>query len=298
MAHRILNLVMLSATLVAVVGAQSIGRIAGTVTDNTGAAVTDAAVEVVNLETGEMRRVTTNASGTYAVSPIPVGAYRVQIRKEGFKAATRSEVRVDVNAAATVDVQLEIGSMTESVTVQGQAPVIETETAAVGNSRYETQLKQLPVIVREIQTLVGQTAGVPYGTTDTVGGTFNQGGRSAMQIVADGAQVNPLQTTGWPAIDGIGRRADLSLPSMDALQEVRWATNGGNAEYSQPTQVIAASKSGSNTLHGSLFEFYRSGGMGARRWEARNPRVVCAASVWRHCGRSDPARQNVLLRFG
>ncbi len=265
---RILVLLVLSASLAAPALAQSIGRIAGTVTDNTGAAVVDAEVEVVSLETGEARRVKTNASGTYAVSPLPVGAYRIQIRKTGFKAATRSEVRVDVNSAATVDVQLEVGAMTESVTVQGGAPVIETETAAVGNSRYETQLKQLPVIVREVQTLVGQTAGVPYGTTDTVGGTFNQGGRSAMQIVADGAQVNPLQTTGWPAIDGIGRRADLSMPSMDALQEVRWATNGGNAEYSQPTQVIAASKSGTNALRGSLFEFYRSGGMGARRWEA------------------------------
>ena len=161
-------------------------------------------------------------------------------------------------------------ALTESVTVQGHAPAIETENAAVGNSRYETQLKQLPVIVREVQTLVGQTAGVPYGNTDTVGGTFNQGGRSAMQIVADGAQLNPFQTTGWPAIDGIGRRADLSMPSMDALQEVRWATNGGNAEYAQPTQVIAASKSGTEHFHGSLFEFYRSGGMGARRWEAAN----------------------------
>jgi hypothetical protein len=248
--------------------AQSIGRIAGTVTDNTGSAVVAATVEVVNVETGETRRVTTNASGIYAISPIPVGAYRIQVRKEGFKAATRNDVRVDVNSAATVDVQLEVGAMTESVTVQGGAATIETETAAVGNSRYETQLKQLPVIVREVQTLVGQTAGVPYGTTDTVGGTFNQGGRSAMQIVADGAQLNPLQTTGWPAIDGIGRRADLSMPSLDALQEVRWATNGGNAEYAQPTQVIAASKSGTNAIRGSLFEFYRSGGMGARRWEA------------------------------
>ncbi|MGH9632165.1 MAG: TonB-dependent receptor domain-containing protein, partial [Bryobacteraceae bacterium] len=84
------------------------------------------------------------------------------------------------------------------------------------------------------------------------------------------AQLNPFQTTGWPAIDGIGRRADLSMPSMDALQEVRWAANGGNAEYAQPTQVIAASKSGTNLYHGSLFKFYRSGGMGARRWEAAN----------------------------
>jgi Carboxypeptidase regulatory-like domain/TonB dependent receptor-like, beta-barrel len=265
---RLLTLLILSASLSAPALAQSIGRIAGTVTDNTGSAVVNAVVEIVSLETGETRRVATNTSGTYAVSPLPVGSYRVQIRKEGFKGVTRNDVRVDVNSAATVDVQLEVGAMTESVTVQEQSAPIETETAAVGNSRYETQLKQLPVIVREVQTLVGQTAGVPYGTTDTVGGTFNQGGRSAMQIVADGAQVNPLQTTGWPAIDGIGRRADLSMPSMDALQEVRWATNGGAAEYSQPTQVIAASKSGTNALRGSLFEFYRSGGMGARRWEA------------------------------
>jgi len=252
------------------VGAQSIGRITGTVFDNTGAAVAGASVEAVSVETGEIRTMVTNQSGTYSISPLPVGGYRLRIRKEGFKAATRNDVRVDVNTTATIDVSLEVGNVTESITVQGRASAIETENAVVGNSRYETQLKQLPVIVREVQTLVGQTAGVPYGNTDTVGGTFNQGGRSAMQIMADGAQLNPFQTTGWPAIDGIGRRADLSMPSMDALQEVRWATNGGNAEYTQPTQVIAASKSGTNAVHGSLFEFYRSGGMGARRWEAAN----------------------------
>src|SRR4030095_3406206 len=128
----------------------------------------------------------------------------------------------------------------------------------------------LPVIVREVQTLVGQTAGVPYGNTDTVGGTFNQGGRSAMQVMADGAQLNPFQTTAWPAIDGIGRRADLTVPGIDSIAEVKGITNGGSAEYAQPTQVIVASKSGTNQLHGSLFEFYRSGGMGARRWEAAN----------------------------
>ena len=110
MAHRILTLVILSATLVAVVGAQSIGRITGTVTDNTGAAVTDAAVEVVNVETGEVRRVTTNASGTYSISPIPVGAIGFKSARKGSKSATRSEVRVDVNSTATIDVHLEIGS--------------------------------------------------------------------------------------------------------------------------------------------------------------------------------------------
>ena len=249
---------------------QTTGRIVGTVTDHSGAAVADAAVEIQSIETGEIRRLATNASGTYSISPLPVGTYRLQIRKEGFKTASRTDIRVDVNSAETIDMQLDLGNVSEQITIQAQTLAIETENATVGNSRYETQLKQLPVIVREVQTLVGQTAGVPYGNTDTVGGTFNQGSRSAMQIVADGAQLNPFQTTGWPAVDGIGRRADLSMPSLDALQEVRWATNGGNAEYSQPTQVIAASKAGTNALHGSAFEFYRSGGMGARRWEAAN----------------------------
>ncbi|MGH9674601.1 MAG: TonB-dependent receptor domain-containing protein, partial [Bryobacteraceae bacterium] len=82
--------------------------------------------------------------------------------------------------------------------------------------------------------------------------------------------VNALQTTGWPAIDGIGRRADLSLPSIDAVAEMKWTTSGGNAEYAEPTQVIVASKAGTNEFHGSAFEFYRSGGMGARRWDAAN----------------------------
>ena len=151
--------------------------------------------------------------------------------------------------------------------MQAAAGVIQTEEATIGNSRYEVQLKNLPVIVREIQTLVGQTAGVPAGSTDVIGGTFNQGGRSAMQVASDGAQVNSFQTTAWPAIDGIGRRADMSLPSIDAIAEVKFISGGTNAEFSQPTQVLVATKGGTNQIHGSGYEFYRSGGMGARRWE-------------------------------
>jgi hypothetical protein len=88
-----------------------------------------------------------------------------------------------------------------------------------------------------------------------------------MQVLSDGTQLDPFQTIGWPAIDAIGRRADLTVPGVDSVAEVKWVTNGGSAEYTSPTQVIIASKSGTNQLHGSLFEYYRSGGLGARRWE-------------------------------
>ncbi|HUS07591.1 MAG TPA: TonB-dependent receptor, partial [Bryobacteraceae bacterium] len=198
------------------------------------------------------------------------GDYRIEASHQGFKRMTRTGVRVDANAMVNMDLNLEVGEVSERVTVSAEAPTVNTESQAIGNSRYEVQLKNLPIIVREVQALVGQTAGVPYGTTDTVGGSFQQGGRSAMQVLSDGTQLNPLQTTAWPAIDGIGRRADLTIPGIDSIAEVRWVTSGGSAEYSQPTQVIVASKSGTNAYHGNAFESYRSGGLGARRWEAAN----------------------------
>jgi hypothetical protein len=256
--------------LSAVLGQQASGRITGVITDSSGGVISDAAIEATRIGTGETRRVTTNRSGTYVLSPLAVGDYKLEVRHDGFKAVTRTGVRIDVNAALTLDLRLEVGAVSERVTVAGTASTIETESQAIGNSRYQVQLQNLPIIVREVQALVGQTAGVPYGTTDTVGGNVAQGGRSAMQVMADGAQLNPFQTTAWPAIDGIGRRADLTVPSVDSIAEVRWVSNGGAPEFSQPTQVIVASKSGTNEVHGSLFESYRSGGMGARRWEAPN----------------------------
>ncbi|MEP7366424.1 MAG: TonB-dependent receptor, partial [Acidobacteriota bacterium] len=245
-----------------------LGRISGTVTDSSGLAVADVNITITNTGTGDVRKTSANNSGVYVVSPLPLGNYSLEAHKDGFKSAVQRNLRIDVNSSLTVDLVLEVGSVSESVTVQDRPVAIETENATVGNSRYEVQLKNLPVIVREIQTLVGQTAGVPAGSTDVVGGTFNQGGRSAMQVSADGAGVAPFQTTGWPAIDGIDRRADLNIPSIDAIAEVRFTSSGGNAEYFQPTQVIVASKAGTNEYHGGAFEFYRSGGMGARRWEA------------------------------
>lgn len=244
-----------------------LGRITGTITDSSGLSVPGASVTARENRTGQVFQAVTAESGVYTVTSLPLGVYTLELKKDGFKSVSRSGLTIDVNTTLTVDITLEPGSVTERITVEATAGIIQTENASIGNSRYEVQLKNLPVIVREIQTLVGQTAGVPAGVTDVIGGTFNQGGRSAMQIASDGASVNAFQTTAWPAIDGIGRRADLSIPSVDAIAEVKFVSGGANAEFSQPTQVIVATKSGTNEFHGSAYEFYRSGGMGARRWE-------------------------------
>ena len=92
-----------------------------------------------------------------------------------------------------------------------------------------------------------------------------------MQVLADGGQLNPFQTTGYPAINGIGRRADLTMPNVDAIGEFKLVTNGSSAEYAQPVAIIVATKSGTNQSHGSAYEFYQSGGLASRRWELPTP---------------------------
>ncbi|HWB87513.1 MAG TPA: TonB-dependent receptor [Bryobacteraceae bacterium] len=266
--HRSLLLLFMGA--VAAFGQTGIGRITGVITDPSGSAIANAEVQARNSQTEEVRRATTNSNGFYVVSPLPAGIYTLQVRRDGFKAVTRSRIQINVNSAPAIDLRLEIGAVTESVRVSGTAPVINTENSAVGNSRFATQLENLPLIVREVSSVVGQTAGVPYGTQSTVGGTYEAGGRSAMGVVSDGALVNPQQSESWPSIGGIGRRADLTIPGVNSISEVQFVTNGSDAQYGQPVQVLISSKSGTNEVHGSAFEFYTSGGLGARRWEAAN----------------------------
>jgi hypothetical protein len=245
----------------------------GTVRDEQGGVMPGATVTAVNTGTSAVRETTTNAEGNFVLPALQPGHYAITVRMESFAPVELRDVVLDVSERRNITITLKIGTVGETVVVQAGASVIQTDSGAIGNSRYEAQIKNLPVAVREVQQMIGLTAGVPQGSTATVGGTTAQNGanarfRSAVQVLADGVQVNPLQTEAWPAIDGIGRRADLNIPGLDTLTEVKVVTNGANAEYAQPTQAIVASKAGTNRLTGSLFEFYRSGNMAARKWEA------------------------------
>ncbi len=257
-----------AAAAVGVAAQAEMATLTGTVKDEQGGVLPGATVSVVNTGTSAMREATTTGEGNFVLPLLQPGTYTVTVRMEGFAPVELRDVILDVGERRNVALTLSVGSVGETVVVQGGASVIQADSGAIGNSRYEAQIKSLPVVVREVQSLIGLTAGVPSGSTSTVGGGFQRGNRSGVQVLADGVQVNPMQTEAWPAIDGINRRADLNIPGIDTLTEVKVVTNGANAEYAQPTQAIIASKSGTNKLTGSLFEFYRSGNMAARRWEA------------------------------
>lgn len=262
-------LASLAAGLPARAGAQTENAtITGTVRDEQGGVLPGASVTAVNAGTSAAREAPTNNEGNFVLPLLQPGRYTITVRMEGFAPVELRDVALDVGERRNIVLTLTIGAVGETVVVQGGASVIQSDSGAIGNSRYEAQIRNLPVAVREVQQMIGLTAGVPQGSTSSVGGTFGRNNRSAVQVIADGVQVNPLQTEGWPAIDGIGRRADLNIPGLDTVTEVKVVTNGANAEYAQPTQAIVASKAGTNKGTGSLFEFYRSGAMAARRWEA------------------------------
>ena len=240
-----------------------------------------------------------NAAGIYSLSPLPVGVYRLQASKEGFKLITQPQIRIDVNSAITLDLRFEVGALTDKITVEASATTIETENQSIASSRYLRQVEDLPVSVREVHQLIGQSPGVSFGLRGAASGNYtpSSGQWSPWQVVSDGAELNNNGAfNNWTGIDGIGRRADLNSPNMDAIAEVHFTTTGGSAEYSQPTQGIVASKSGTNSLHGTAYEYYQSGGMAARRWEAatRDSHVRHQAG----CTIGGPIKKDKMFFFG
>ncbi len=125
--------------------AQQSGRMTGVVTDPTGSPIPDVSIEATRAGTGDRRAVSTNDSGVYVLSPLAPGDYNLEVRREGFKADARTVSRIGVNAALTVDLRLEVGGLSERITVEATAAAIETESQAIGNSCYQVQLKNSDV---------------------------------------------------------------------------------------------------------------------------------------------------------
>jgi hypothetical protein len=268
--RKLMSLLILIGLLIPAIklwGQQPTGRITGVVTDATGAVVPGALVRLTNTLTGVVQQATTNNAGLYVLAPVAFGDYTLESKKEGLEQVVHNNIHIDVNAAMTIDLVLQVGAASETVTVNSASSTINTLNPELGNYRSSQQLETLPVAVREVGTLVSQSAGVPYGSTDTAGGTYSQGSRSFMQVVSNGVQLNPLEgPSSFPSIDGLGRRADTVMPNIDTIAEMKVITNGTNAEYSAPTAIVAASKSGTNQVHGGLYEFYESGGLSTRTW--------------------------------
>lgn len=238
--------------------AQNAG-INGLVRDQSQAAVPGATVKVTNLDTGLQLTAITNEAGNYTVPLLPVGRYSVATSKEGFGTETQPEIKLDTQQVARLDFTLKPGAIVESVDVSATAALLDSETSTVGQVINTKQIVDLPLNGRNYLTLSLLTAGT---APDTRGRTGSEGGFSAsgqhqyqVNITVDGLD-NTTRSSGGP----LGYEAQVVKPSIDAVQEFRVVTNNLSAEYGYRMggQVFVTTRSGTNQIHGTGYEFLRN----------------------------------------
>ncbi len=262
----VLSLFVLLASAAAL--AQTTATIVGTVTDASGAVVPNAKITVTQKETGLTRQVQSNDRGVYVVPLLPVGNYSVSAELAGFKRKTLTGIVLQVNQEARIDLTLEVGQLTETITVSSEAPLLQSETAVVGqvvDNRYTTQIPLNGRDFAQLVLLVPGTTTRPGGFAQTVGAATGSLGSG----VAIGGRDNQNNFT----LDGAGNNArqfgNIAVkPSVDAIQEFKVLTNSYAAEMGQAAfgQISLITKSGTNQFHGSLFEFLRNDAFDARNF--------------------------------
>ena len=238
---------------------QNTGTISGTVQDQSGAVVAGANVKAVNPATNFSRETTSATNGFYRFDQLPVGTYTISAEAAGFKKSMTQNVALSVNDALTLDVKLEVGQVSEVVTVSEAPSAVNTETSVVGRTVDNRTLNDLPILAgaggRNPLQLAPLQAGVmPAGQV----GPFSVNGQRAQSnnFLLDGGDSNDLAINVPDAVQGF---------SPDALQEFRILTNTYSADYGRNSGAIVAliSKSGTNEFHGNLFHFFRNNKLNA-----------------------------------
>jgi hypothetical protein len=249
--------------------AQVTATISGQVQDSSGAGVADATVTVKSLETGTARSLTTDASGNFHVVSVPLGPQEVKAEKTGFKASVRTGINLDVGQEASVNLRLEVGGITEEVTVTGEAPVVNATTSSNSGLVGERDIKELPLNGRSYDNLItlnpsaiNYSAYKSANTTTSDGNTFSVDGRRPQDNIF---LVNGIEDTGASQLAVTPGGVSGEMLGIDAVREFNLLSDNYGAEYGKRAggQVVVVTQSGSNALHGSLFEFLRNSALDA-----------------------------------
>ena len=240
------------------------GQITGTVSDSTGAVMAKVKVTVSNQNTGLQRETLTNDQGTFTVPLLPVGIYLVTAEQTGFKLAMLSDVQLNVDQVQRVNLELSAGNVSERVEVKADAATVDTETATIGQVISEKQVTDLPLNGRNFLSLLFLGAGAVM--TDGEQGGMRQGVGSAISIMGARPTSNNFMLDGTANIDtSLGTVA--AVLSIDAIQEFKEQTSTYSAEYGfSSNQINIISKSGTNAIHGSAFDFIRNESLDARNF--------------------------------
>src|SRR5687767_8198318 len=240
----------------AAVWAQATAQLSGTVRDESGLVLPGVTVTVTQTETGFTRTVVSDDTGTYVLANLPLGPYRLEVSLQGFRTYVQTGIVLQVGASPVLNPVLGLGSLEESVTVDAAAPLVDVQSAGISDVVEQEQIVELPLQGRRVTDLI-VLAGAAVNTGDVSGQRNRQdavaisvagGLRTGVAYVLDGAMHNdPYDNTNMP------------FPFPDALQEFSVATSGLSAQNGMHSgaSVNAVTKSGTNSLHGNLFEFLR-----------------------------------------
>lgn len=265
-----LTLALVVLCLSSAADAQTVGAsLRGAVTDSTGASLPGATVTIVNIGTGASRDLQTDAEGRYTAPLLPPGDYEVHVTLTGFQPFARRGLRLAVGQDAVIDMKLELGTVAEEITVTGSAPRIDLTSGAVSGLVSDKQIRDLPLNGRSFQQLallqVGVTAALTAGN-DVVGGrtpkiTINGARPEQNNFLLDGTDINNVYNKTPGSVAGV-------LLGVDAVLEFQVLSNAYSAEFGRSAGGVinAVTRSGTNVVHGSAFEFHRNSALDAKNY--------------------------------
>ncbi len=252
--------------------AQVTAAISGTVEDPSGGGVSGATVTVKSIDTGATRTATTDSAGHYTILSLPLGPQEVKAEKAGFKSVVRTGIDLVVGQEAVVNLQLEVGELVQQVTVAAETPLVNTTTSQDSGVVGEKQIKDLPLNGRSFDDLITLNPGtVNYSamksanTSTSDGNTFSVDGRRTYENLF---LLNGIEYTGSSQLGITPGGVSGELLGIDAIREFNVLTDTYGAEYGKRAgaQVSAITQSGTNQLHGTLYEFLRNSDLDARNF--------------------------------
>ncbi len=260
-------------TLASISQAQPVtAAISGKVEDMSGAVVSGATITVKNLETGAVRIVTSDDTGNFKALSLPLGLQEVKAEKPGFKTQIRTGINLEVGQLAVVNLQLQVGDFVQQVTVSEELPVVNTTTEPVSGFVGERAVKDLPLNGRSFDNLITLNPGAinyssekSLNTSTSNGNTFTVAGRRPSDNLF---LLNGVEYTGASQLAVTPGGVSGELLGIDAIREFNVLTDTYPAEYGKRSgaQVMVVTQSGTNALHGSLFEFLRNSALDARNF--------------------------------
>ncbi len=272
--HRFFSLCAAAALFVCPLAAQEVtGNIYGSVVDSSGAAVPNAKVTVTATAQGiALRTLQTNEAGLYSATLLPVGTYSVSVEAIGFKKVKRDGIALDANAKYTADFQLEVGDVTQEVTVVEAETQVELQSAQISGLISGVQVRELALNNRHFAQLVALQPGVSSNLSDQiyVGTTNPGGGNNIVGLAVNGARQSQNNWT-VDGADNVDRGSNITIqqyPSIDAIEEIKIVRSPYSAESGRAGggQISVITKSGTNDFHGSAYEFVRNDRLNANNF--------------------------------